>query len=148
VLNPGELQGADRELHECALRGEELDLRGRPDDERHVPAEVIYWLCVVASGLHAKGVRLRGARVDGSLDFESARLKVPLMLTDCVIGDPDEPDTAAVILEQSSGPWISFDRCHINGRVSAPQLRVANDVSLSSATITGPVGLAGGGHRR
>lgn len=62
--------------------GEELDLRvGNPshgaswDEARSVRAEFLYDLCVGAHDewrVHARGLRLRGALINGELNFEAA----------------------------------------------------------------------------
>jgi hypothetical protein len=145
VIRPDGFYGADRELHEHAVRGDVLDLRRRPDDERHVRAEVIYWLCVADAGLHPRGVRLTGALIERPLDFEASALRVPLMLTRCTIGNRDHPDVVAVNLKQASCPSLSIDRCRVRGQVDAAQVRVDFTMSFHSAIIMGPVDISGAG---
>jgi len=47
-----------------------------------------YWLCTnreASELVHAKGIEIHGAQVEGSPDFEAATLSYPLWLFDCAI---------------------------------------------------------------
>ncbi|MCZ6860908.1 MAG: hypothetical protein O7I42_11655, partial [Alphaproteobacteria bacterium] len=100
---PKSLRKTEQRLLTAARDGVWLDLRvGDPkkDDpanganwpvSRTIRAEVIYHLLADRPNtrkVHAKGVRLFGARVEGQLDFESARLDRPMWLFGCYFAAP------------------------------------------------------------
>ncbi|HJN03768.1 MAG TPA: hypothetical protein QF665_01470 [Alphaproteobacteria bacterium] len=89
---------AEQKLIAAAAKGELCslgDAEGSPTDEsfgadwgedRIICAEFIYALCVEGRWpAHAKGVHLVGAKIIGTLDFESAELRCPLYLVKCLV---------------------------------------------------------------
>jgi hypothetical protein len=139
-----DLTPSERELVQHAANGTWCDLSERDEDDRRIRAALIYELCVEGTRkVHARGVCLKGARILESLGFESATLSVPLRLTDCTIGQPDDSDVNAVNLEQVSCPWISLDDCQVHGAVSATQVRVTHTLSLQRTSVDGAVDLSG-----
>jgi len=60
-------------------------------EDRTLRAEILYDLCVGARPewkVHAKGVQVVGARITGSLDFQGAEIKAPLLLAFCRFDQP------------------------------------------------------------
>jgi hypothetical protein len=84
----------------------------------------------------AKGVRLRGVRISGKLDFEAATLRRPLSLADCYL-DSAEP----ACFEQAIARLVYLTGCHLSG-FSGDTLG-ATDLSLDRSTLTGAVRLPG-----
>ena len=136
---PADLTRVEKALSACAARGEVLDVTSAAGDERRVRASVIYSLCTMERGVHARGVRLTGAVVDGLLDLESTTLLVPLVLTGCVLGDPAQPNGMAINLQQAMAPRISLSRCRLHGALNAAELRVDHAVSFAELHAIGPV---------
>ena len=125
------------ELHACAVEGEWWEPAGTPV----IPADWIRELVVTGeipgSGVpvHAKGLRIRGVILDGRLDFESAQLRVPLML--------DRIETKEqIVFEQATGSWISVTKSLIAG-ISAFELRLDHTLDLGGTESSGPVTLDG-----
>jgi len=78
---------AEQRLIDAAAIGQIADYRSEkyPND-RKLRAEIVYSLCVDPRPewkVQAKGVSVYGALISGSLDFNSAVLRVPLQLFDC-----------------------------------------------------------------
>jgi hypothetical protein len=86
--------------------------------------------------LHSKGVRLRGARISGPLDLESATLRCPLLLEHCYLDSP-EP----VSLDYTTAPRIVLSHCRIAGGVNADMLVVSKELDLGGSTFEGAVRL-------
>ncbi|RSM60393.1 hypothetical protein DMH04_54165 [Kibdelosporangium aridum] len=76
-----------------------------------------------------KAVRLRGVRVVGSLDLESATLLRPLLLQDCYFDQP-------LILHEANALAVRLLGCHLPG-VAANQLRTRDDLDFTKTTING-----------
>src|ERR1700722_16852360 len=100
AMNPDDrnLSASEAAVWDAAQTGDVVDLRAhhpeidRPDrcsewaDSRTVRAEVLITLLVGEAGapsVHRKGVRLRGAKINGALDLEASTLRCPLELLDC-----------------------------------------------------------------
>ena len=138
------LTSAENLLVAAAARGETLDLRNKdtatgdviPGDPRNDPANgatwdasrtisanVIYLLSVSPPGdwqVHPKGVRLQGARIDGPLDFEGAKLVHSIYLIDCFMGEIislEDAEARTLYFAGSHVPGIAADRLIANGRV-------------------------------
>jgi hypothetical protein len=82
-----------------------------------------------------KGVRLRGARIVGNLDLESATLRCPLDLQDCYFERP-------IILDYASISLLKLVHCRLPG-LTASLLRVNKELDLSQSKITGALRLPG-----
>ncbi|GLY15129.1 hypothetical protein LWF15_12275 [Kineosporia rhizophila] len=126
----------------AARRGERLDLAGdgrfdgrKPEvswpADREVPASVLLGILTATEGVHPRGVRVRGARIVGEIDWEWQRLLVPLDLVDCTLDAPVHLDHATVA-------GLSLVRCRIPG-LSAEHLVSASTVRLSRSVFTGSV---------
>jgi hypothetical protein len=128
---------AEERLIAAAADGEEADLRpdkglwppvsrgSRWGEERTVRADVIYALCLGLRPewpVHAKGVRLRGARIAGGLDFEHANLVCPLELVGCYLPE-------GVDLEYATAPSLTLSGSLVTG-LRAEGLTVTGCLSL------------------
>jgi hypothetical protein len=111
----------EQALLDHALAGTPLDLAGdgSVDQEtmtewgqaRTVRAAVLRHLLVEPQWpVHSKGIRLRGARISGHLDLESAMVRCPLRLEDCYLDNPD-----SVTLDYATAPVIILSRCRVGG---------------------------------
>jgi len=84
-----DLTPAEEILLDKAQKGEPADFRSgdketdKPEnadnwgDDRRIRANLLYWLCVdreASELVHAKGVVIHGAQVEGQLDFDAATL--------------------------------------------------------------------------
>jgi hypothetical protein len=102
-MDESELTPSEQLLFQYTSRGEELDLRREalsqhgPGDGPNWPllgvvrAKVLIALCTdlePAWQVPAKGVQLRGARIDGDLNLEGAKLLCQLALRDCHFSHP------------------------------------------------------------
>jgi hypothetical protein len=87
--------------------------------------------------VHANGVRLRGVRVIGVLDLQSARLRCPLILEGCFLDTP-----GPVVLDYATGTRITLLRCELPG-LTADLLTLAHELDVTGSTITGTVRLSG-----
>ena len=121
-------------------------------DEEHdhrLRAKLLYWLCTDADAskhIHAKGVWVEGATVEGVLDFEGATLLHPLWLINCVI--PEEivfrdAQTRSIKLSDSRTGSISADRLTACGFVELMRIKVNGKISLSGADIAGTLNCEG-----
>jgi hypothetical protein len=141
------LESPEQELLEHALVGKHLDLTGggRVDHEvmpewgpeRTVRAVVLRHLLVEAQWrVHSKGVWLRGARISGQLDFESATVRCPLLLEDCYLDSPD-----AVVLDYATVSRIVLSHCRVVGGLTANFLVVTKELDLGGTVFEGVISL-------
>lgn len=118
--------------------------------ERTVRAEVIYALCCGTEAdwtVHAKGVRVRGARIEGELDFEDSTVTCPLHLLSCYVRQPINLQRAHL-----RSLVLSRSRLHalIGDGLEARELRLddgfscVGEVRLPGATIEGDLDCSGG----
>ena len=152
------LRDAEQRVISSAERGEFRNFgEGDPSEgadwgeERTVSADVIYALCCGTGEewpVHAKGVRIRGARIVGTLDFEAAILRCPLYLASCFIEQRmcfDDARLPSLVLSGSFTQGISADgivskdSVFLNDSFSAK-----GEVRLLGATIGGGLDCEGG----
>jgi hypothetical protein len=111
----------EQELLGHARAGMRLDLAGdgpvvheamdQWGPERTVRAAVLRHVLVDSQWpVHSRGVRLRGARISGRLDLDSATLRCPLLLEDCHLDNPDP-----VALDYATADRIVLSRCRVVG---------------------------------
>lgn len=101
----------EEQLVAAVGRGDELDLRGA--DEQVVRAAVLRELLVGPAGsVDARGLRLRGARVDGQLDLDGLRTPVRLRLRACLLPD-------GIRLRGASLPLLDLGGCTVAGGLLA-----------------------------
>ena len=105
-------------------------------EERTVSAAALRDLLAgVQWPVHAKGVRLRGARISGVLDLEGATLRCPLSLDSCYL-DAEDP----ACLDHATASRVALTGCQLAG-LTANSL-TARQVDLSRSTLrTGPLSL-------
>lgn len=96
-----------------------------------VDADDLLTLLTAGEGVHARGVRLRGARIVGEINWEWQRLCVPLELLDCTLDAP-------LRLGQATVAGISLVRCRIPG-LSAEHLVSASTLRLNRSVFSGSV---------
>jgi hypothetical protein len=105
--------------------------------ERTVRAAIIYALAVGTNPkwpAHARGVRLKGAKIVDVLNFEAAELPHPLALLNCYIQQP-------MNFENASAHSIFLKGCHTVD-INADGLRTRHDLFLSDGlTVRGGVSL-------
>lgn len=105
-------------------------------EERTVSAAALRDLLAgVQWPVHAKGVRLRGARISGVLDLEGATLRCPLSLDSCYL-DANDP----ACLDHATASRVALTGCQLAG-LTANSL-TARQIDLSRSTLrTGPLSL-------
>jgi hypothetical protein len=139
----------EQALLDHAVAGTRLDLAGdgRVDHEpmnewgpaRTIRAPVLRQLLVEPQWpVHSKGVRLRGARISGRLDLESATVRCPLLLEDCYLDGPE-----SVVLDYATVHLIVFSRCRVVGGLTADLLVVTKGLDLGGSAFEGVVRLLG-----
>jgi len=139
----------EQALLDHAVAGMRLDLAGdgRVDHEsmnewgpaRTVRAAVLRQLLVEPQRpVHSKGVRLRGARISGRLDLESATVRCPLLLEDCYLDGPE-----SVVLDYATVHLIVLSRCRVVGGLTADLLVVTKGLDLGGSAFEGVVRLLG-----
>jgi hypothetical protein len=107
--------------------------------ERTVRATVLRHLLVEPQWpVLPKGVRLRGARISGRVDLESATVRCPLLLEDCYLDSPDP-----VALAYATVPRMVLSRCRVVGGLTADLLVVTKELDLGGSTFEGVVRLLG-----
>jgi hypothetical protein len=106
--------------------------------DRIIRAEVLQHLLTESQWtVHAKGIRLRGVRIIGPLDLESATLRCPLVLEDCYLDS-----TGPAVLKYSTVSLLRLVRCRLAG-LSADMLVATKEIDLTRSTFTGAVQLLG-----
>jgi hypothetical protein len=141
------LTPAERQLLERVADGEEADFSA-PDEgqndptqgaawgpERTIRAAFLHWLCTdaqAAACVPPKGIRIRGARIDGPLDFEGARLLHRLSLIRCAI-------PKGILLTDARARRIDLSGSYIRG-LHADGLAVEGDLVLSGVRLENPNG--------
>jgi hypothetical protein len=104
------LTTAETLVLDAATEGTYAEFLGREESKTAIRAELLYWLCVsreAANMLHAKGVCISGATIQGNLDFETATLQYPLRLHQCSISDGAVFDRAVARVLDFSGSTIA-----------------------------------------
>jgi uncharacterized protein YjbI with pentapeptide repeats len=106
---------------------------------------------VGSTAIHAKGIRIDSAAIDGAVDFESATVGTPLWFTDCDFSD-------AVILRQAKLAHLAMHGCSVPGvdghrlelhgpclfsRSNARPFRAEGTIRLSGAKIAGELSFLG-----
>ncbi|HYW71840.1 MAG TPA: hypothetical protein VE961_12450 [Pyrinomonadaceae bacterium] len=119
--------------------------------ERHIRAELIRWLCVDRSAreqVDPRGVRLRGARINGSLDLSFVTLLFPLSLRRCRIQETLDLDYVEIPAVDLTGSWIESlhaDNAKVKGSVFlAGGFRADRGVLLRKTQIGGDLDCSGG----
>jgi hypothetical protein len=145
------LTPAERRLLARVADGEEADFSA-PDEgqndptqgaawgpERTIRAAFLHWLCTdaqAAACVPPKGIRIRGARIEGPLDFEGATLLHRLSLIRCAIPE-------GILLTDARARRIDLSGSYIRG-LHADGLAVEGDLVLSGLICAGEVRLLSG----
>jgi len=125
----GELWEAEQELSRCASGGVLCDLSGREPEARRLRAPVLYGICVSElTAVHSRGVRVRGAVVEGALDLSHTTLAAPLSFVDCTFEEPLRLDSMTV-------PALGFVGCTIPGDLPLGGTRVDGDLVLRGTRL-------------
>src|ERR1700691_4989379 len=99
--------------------------------ERQVRADLLVALLTATlrpDGRIPRSIKLRGARIIGSLNLEAATLICPLLLQDCHVDEP-------VNLGEATAPAIRMLGSYLPA-LTARQLRTSGDVDLNAAVFT------------
>jgi hypothetical protein len=142
------LTPAERRLLARVADGEEADFSA-PDEgqndptqgaawgpERTIRAAFLHWLCTdaqAAACVPPKGIRIRGARIEGPLDFEGATLLHRLSLIRCAIPE-------GILLTDARARRIDLSGSYIRG-LHADGLAAEGDLVLSGLICAGEVRL-------
>jgi hypothetical protein len=142
------LTPAERRLLARVADGEEADFSA-PDEgqndptqgaawgpERTIRAAFLHWLCTdaqAAACVPPRGIRIRGARIEGPLDFEGATLAHRLSLIRCAIPE-------GILLTDARARRIDLSGSYIRG-LHADGLAAEGDLVLSGLICAGEVRL-------
>jgi hypothetical protein len=102
-----------------------IDMQQIGDGET-VRSDLLVWLLTargVREQIHHKGVHLRGAKIEGQLDLQDAKLEFPLRLKNCTMPD-------GIILERGSFTLLDFSGSH-TGAISADLVQVKHEWVMS-----------------
>jgi len=128
------LTAADGTLADLRARKRGMDNPARGagwDLSRQIRASVLAGLLTgtqCPGGKVPRIVKVRGARITGTLDLEAATLVCPLLLHGCYFDKP-------VNLSEVTAPAIKMPGCHLPG-LTAVQLRTARDLGLDRTRFT------------
>lgn len=115
-------------------------------DDRTVRAELLYQLLAGAGeSSPPRAVVLRGARIGGGLNLESASLVCPLILQDCFFDAPVNLMDARAPVIRLTGchmPCLAADQLETRGELELDRL-TTTVISLTNAHIGGQLGLDG-----
>lgn len=120
-------------------------------DDRIVRAAVIRWLCVdqdASKLVDAKGVQLKGARIDGTLDLQDAKISFGLLFWKCRIREPmylHGADVSRVELSESHTGSITMDGIIVHHDVFLRyNFKAQGEVRLLGASVGGDLNCSGG----
>lgn len=165
------LKSAERKLQTAVITGILVDLRageaGLDDpsggagwgDDRAVGAQMLAGLLTgdtTPQGGRPQAVKLRGARITGSLNLEAAEVACPLILQDCYVEEPvnlSGASSRAIRLPGCRLPTLNFEELHVagslelsgattHGEIRMSGARIAGHFDLSRATLINPSGYA------
>ncbi|MBI4277530.1 MAG: hypothetical protein HY660_03655 [Armatimonadetes bacterium] len=143
------LTPAEVKLLQAMPKGQIVDLRSgdeQQDDpanaehwgeDRSIRAALFCWLCVdpPAEPIHPKGIQIQGARIEGPLDFEGARVLHPLTIIDSAV-------RGTLIFRHAFTRLISLFRSH-TGPILADAVTTEGSVLLRKVHAAGQVRLVG-----
>jgi len=155
------LTPAERQLLERVAGGEEADFSS-PDESQNDPAQgaawgpertiraaLLHWLCTdpqAAACVPPKGIRIRGARIQGPLDFEGATLPHRLFLIRCAIPEGillTDARTRRIDLSGSYTQGLHADGLIVDGALILSGLICTGEVRLEGAHIQGQLSCRG-----
>lgn len=142
-MNLGKLTKPERVLCRAFPRGEAVDLSGFRERARTIRAEVIAMLLLGAVPGEPgciPAVRLKGARVTGTLVIGHSRIDGPILLRQCEFDSPinlSGARTADFDLEGSQLAGLDASLAEIGGNLSIRNCRCSGQVVLTGAHVTG-----------
>lgn len=153
----------DKNLFAATAKGEFADYSSEKDeendpanadkwgDERVIKAEQIQWLCTdpkAAKLVTHKGIQVIGARIEGELDLQFAKISFPLYFFKCAfkkeINLQDAQIWALYLIGTHTGPIIA-DSLNVKGSIYLNDgFKAEGEVRLPGATIDGDLGCSKG----
>jgi len=149
------LTPAEQRLLECIANDEEADFSA-PDEnqndptqwaawgpERTIRSALLFWLCTdqqAAACIPPKGIRIRGARIEGRLDFEGTTLPHRLSLIRCAIPEGivlTDARTRRIDLSGSYTQGLQANGLATEGALVLSGLICVGEVQLVRAHIKG-----------
>jgi len=142
--NGDQPNAAERRLAQAAPVGDLIDLRigdAAQDDpargplwaaDRQIRAGLLVELLTrqqTPGGRRPRAVKVRGARITGTVDLEAAELACPLLLVDCHVDEP-------INLNDATAPAIRLPGSHVPG-LTADHLRVTGNLELDHGFTAG-----------
>ncbi|MDS4010860.1 MAG: hypothetical protein RKK15_05645, partial [Defluviicoccus sp.] len=118
--------------------------------ERALRADVLRALCLGLRAdwpLDSRGVRVRGARIDGALDLEAATVAVPLLFSDCAFTDaPIVRDATLKVLnlDGSRLAGLEGDGLTVQSSLFLRGIHAQGEIRLLGAKIGGTLDCSGG----
>lgn len=158
-----ELSPTEIKLNEAALLGAVADFSSATEaendpktgtgwpPERVISASTIIKLCTQddpGTPVHAKGIRIKGARITGTLDCEAMNLLRPLYLEKCSVDKPiilTDAETRTLSLDGTHVPGISARRAKIRGSFFLQNIVSTGEIKMVDAQVEGSI--RGGGAR-
>jgi hypothetical protein len=143
---------AENRLLGAAAAGEMADFTEPDwaDDKKSIRAELIRVLALARDDdapVHERGIRIKGASIQGDIDLENARVEMELTLQSCeIVGTINLRDAElfGINLTGSSMTAIAAERVRTHVIVLATGFRAGGTVNLSGARIAGDLICAGG----
>lgn len=109
--------------------------------DKHIRAGLLRWLCTDAAALVAiKGIRVRGAQINDTLDLESVTCNFPLYIEDSTIAGAVNLNFAKfpyIRISETSVEKLHAIRLRLEGTLFLVGLRVKDEVALQGAIING-----------
>jgi hypothetical protein len=144
---------AEKILAELACKGEECWLTcetpTKPTPDNAIRAQFLRFLVLggdEAKPVHEKGVRLRGAFVDGPLNLVGGTLPFPLFLLNCCFTAPIDLYCArsrTISLIGSRLLALTANRLQLDGDLDLSESRIAGETRLSGTRIEGSLECSG-----
>jgi hypothetical protein len=116
--------------------------------ERTIRVELLFWLFAhkqTTELVHANGINIIGAKVEGYVDFLSATLPRRLGFILCAFGDIIliEANTRTINLSGSSIKSLTADGLVVNGALFLRGVKTKGEVRLTGANISGQLSCSG-----
>src|SRR5438876_305143 len=124
---------AEQRLFDHGLSGEVVTLEDLDDDERAVRAEFIRDLVLHAEEGDPRGLRMQGARIQGSLDLAFITCRWPLSFSDTTFDE-------VVVIESAHIPGLELRNSMLPG-FSGRGARIDHDLLFNGSTVSGRTSL-------
>jgi hypothetical protein len=131
------LSAAEPLLFHAVAHGVDIDFRQISTDKSmvNIRAELVRDICLgqhAQAPLTVKGVYIKGAVINGRLDFQDARIAVPLRFDDCVFTD-------VVDLQHANIKRLKLWNCELQRGIKADRLSVDGDVIINKCRSFAPI---------